>query len=581
MRLATPQQFFEALYQGVEAGFIEIRPLLDNSDPSKKSDAGASLERNARKFFDIRQNGAEKASEYCLRLGGLESKENRFHVYFGVGLRKSRKMGTKENVGSIAAAFADVDFKHVPKDEVLRRLKELPLRPSIIVTSGNGVHVYWLLKECLYQSKFPELEAINVGLLQACGAQVGTQDVSRILRVPETANIKAAYPDPKPITQIVRFEPDRRYDLKDFEPILEGMTPRENAPGSNMTRRREGARGSSPPQGAEAPLPPPAPSETTDPIDISSISIPEFTKRIIREGLPAYIEYRRSTDPPERFEARSKKGHLSRSEADSHVVIQLLSAGLSDIQIYSIYRDPQNRVGEKYRERRDGDKYLGVTIRNSRAFRAEHPRVSPNDAAERVGKGINRKFPDALIEIPRVVKINYQAPIYMVHSRLLETGEVVVTRCTEDELDGFKKFRKRFLVQNDKFPPFVTQQDWEGLVNMAKFEVQEVDEELASTDAEVGASLDDWLSQAQSEATEAVLQFLPVHDQETNQIYIRLKAFMQYLANEKVDAKKRDIVQVVKRKGFNLETKRFGKSVAKVWSRPSENGQAHQTQELF
>lgn len=565
MSAVSPREFFEALYAGIGGGFIEIRPLLDKSDPEYKSPPGSKFEGKSRRFFDLARKEIPKAADYCLGLGAPDAKELRLHTYFGVGVRKDRK-GGKTAIGCVPAAFTDVDFKHVPKDQVLERLKAFPIKPSIVVTSGNGVHVYWLLEEPVFQSAFHRLEEVNRRLLQMIGAQVGTQDVSRILRVPGTVNLKAEYPDPKPVTQVVRFEPDRRCD---FEALAKLLITKESE------KRRESAPETSQDAPGRAQIDPPTPAppqSQTSPLEVASLPVSDFTKRIVLEGVPAYIEYRQATDPPERFEMRKRENKLTRSEADGHVVYQLLAAGLSDSKIYALYRDPRNHIGEKYRERKDGDKYLGTTIQKTKAFRLEHPRVPQNAAAERIGKTITRKFPDAQIEIPTITKINYQSPIYLVHSRLIETGDAVQTRCTEDELDSFKKFRKRFLVQNDRFPPFVTQQDWEILVNGAKFEIQEVDKELATVEAEIEASLDDWLSQAQSEVSETVLQYLPVHDQESDQVYVRLKAFMHYLTNERVDAKKRDIVQVVKRKGFHLETKRFGPSTAKVWVKTTQNG---------
>lgn len=552
--------FFDALYKGIGGGFIEIRPLLDSSDPRKKSDEGRRLEAEARKFFAVEKQGPEKAAAYCMALSG-------FHVYFGVGLRAKPGSGGKDNIGCVPCAFADVDFKHIPKEAAIERLKKLPFKPSIIVLSGNGVHVYWLFDYPVFQSKLPILEELNRSLLKACGAQVGTQDSSRILRVPQTANIKAEYPDPKPLSQVVRFDPSCRHGFEAM--VAHFRIPPPSAPPSEASPASGGGVPS------PAPTPPPPPGGET--VDVQALPVNDSTKRIIREGLPAYIQYRKETDPPGKFEERQRENQLSRSEADAHVVSQLLAAGLTDPQIYAVFRDEKNHIGEKYRERRDGDKYLGVTIQKMKAFRADHPRTSPGTAAERVGRSVDHRFRDHDFEVTKIVKIDYQSPIYLVTTAVPATGECCTTKCTDEELDSFVKFRKRHLIQQNKFPPPLKQPAWESLVNGAQFEVQKVEEEIATVDAEINEALDEWLSQAQPEVTEASIQYFPAIDHEVEKTYLKVKAFMAFLANEKIEVKKRDVIHVVKGRGFKLECKRMGKGVQKLWARPSLNGQLHPT----
>ena len=60
---------------------------------------------------------------------------------------------------------------------------------------------YWLLKEPvdLRNGDFEKVESIHQGLSQALGGDSGTQDISRILRIPGTYNVKI--PDePKHVT---------------------------------------------------------------------------------------------------------------------------------------------------------------------------------------------------------------------------------------------------------------------------------------------------------------------------------------------------------------------------------------------
>lgn len=201
--------FFEALYAPVGAGYVEIRPLLDGSDPRRHTEEGMRLEARARRWF-LWPREADACMKHCASLDGL------FHVYFGVSLRKGDGGGRKADVGCATAVFADVDFQDVPRDAAHAALKAFPLAPSVCVRSGNGVHVYWFLSEPVFESRFVELERVNRAALVQAGARTGPQNVDRLLRVPGTANIKAAYPAPKPVAEVSWWRPETRHRLEDF-----------------------------------------------------------------------------------------------------------------------------------------------------------------------------------------------------------------------------------------------------------------------------------------------------------------------------------------------------------------------------
>lgn len=210
-----PEEFLRGLYEGVGGGFIEIRPFPEGNQ---------YIEGQNRKWFAWPAE-VDTCGAHCRRLSG------QMHVYFGVGLRNSVGGGKKSDVGCVTAVFADIDFKDVPRDRAHGKLQSFPLRPSACVRSGGGIHVYWFLKQPVFASKFDRLEAVNYGILLHVGAQVGTQNADRILRVPGTANIKACYSHPKPTCEVSWWNPNFRYTLDDFDFIKhkdkELFTPQE------------------------------------------------------------------------------------------------------------------------------------------------------------------------------------------------------------------------------------------------------------------------------------------------------------------------------------------------------------------
>jgi hypothetical protein len=247
------------------------------------------------------------------------------NYWIGAALRKSDKGGKKVDCLALSALYSDVDYgqdghrkknKWQTKGEALAAIQAFPLRPPILVHSGGGFQLYWLLKEPfgLENGDYAQVEAIMKGLTLALGGDVGTQDISRILRLPGTFNMKLAG-KPRPV-EIVWCEPARVYTLADFAQY--------EALGRTPQNRLEGATPISP--------------QTTD---LEALVIPAWAKTLILTG--------------------ANKGYPSRSERDHAVIRELLRAGCNLDTIEAIYQ--AHPVGEKYREKGPhGRAYLQASI---------------------------------------------------------------------------------------------------------------------------------------------------------------------------------------------------------------------------
>lgn len=139
------------------------------------------------------------------------------NIYFGVCPRNDRK-GKEENVKEVNCFWADLDCKNEKeRQERLEKLKSFKFPPSIIVDSGHGYHTYWLLtKPHLIQSNQDKLDI--KGSLKGLSATLNadkTFDLSRILRVPGTKNVKD--PHNPLLVQIIKIEVSRKYDIEDFK----------------------------------------------------------------------------------------------------------------------------------------------------------------------------------------------------------------------------------------------------------------------------------------------------------------------------------------------------------------------------
>ncbi|MHB8930241.1 MAG: hypothetical protein ACYC5R_06555 [Melioribacteraceae bacterium] len=147
-----------------------------------------------------------------------------YNHFFGVASRKNDSNGRKENCNQLGALYVDIDYGQtghkkrsyfLGNEEALAHIKRCPIRPSIIVDSGHGFHLYWLLSAPITVTKesIPVIEDLMKDLSLMLGGD-STQDVSRILRIPYTLNLKEAIP----VKSYILFADYKiRYTLEHFE----------------------------------------------------------------------------------------------------------------------------------------------------------------------------------------------------------------------------------------------------------------------------------------------------------------------------------------------------------------------------
>lgn len=148
------------------------------------------------------------------------------HVYFGVFPASKPgewwKRVKNDDVPAINCLFTELDAKDArygSMDAVWERVNNLdPLpQPSVIIHSGGGLHLYWLLHEPF------ELTADNrqgvKDLLKRWVAEIGGDDVkdlARVLRVPGTVNIKPKYAPNYPTVHFAKRDMGLLYDLAEL-----------------------------------------------------------------------------------------------------------------------------------------------------------------------------------------------------------------------------------------------------------------------------------------------------------------------------------------------------------------------------
>ena len=102
-----------------------------------------------------------------------------------------------ENIRQLRALYIDLDKRDYTFSQLTYAVWDLVLEdkipaPTMIVSSGRGVHVYWRIEHAPYQAlaTWQELEDYLYYQLKSLGADKKAIDASRILRLPDTINSK-------------------------------------------------------------------------------------------------------------------------------------------------------------------------------------------------------------------------------------------------------------------------------------------------------------------------------------------------------------------------------------------------------
>jgi hypothetical protein len=144
------------------------------------------------------------------------------HVFFGCCPRESMKPG-KQFIKYAVALWAGLDLgpeghsgKHVyffGQPQAAKAVRSFPLPPSIIVESGRGLHLYWLLREVTPLTNIDEFDSLLTALSEYFQCQTGST-AEALLRLPDTVNCKI--PSHHVNCRVKYINADFRYDIQDF-----------------------------------------------------------------------------------------------------------------------------------------------------------------------------------------------------------------------------------------------------------------------------------------------------------------------------------------------------------------------------
>ena len=317
---------------------LEIRSLKAGSNPQYD-------------FFD----SVDNATEYAMKLS-----DQGYNAYLGVNPRYG-KAGKKDNIKTIACFHADIDYGEVGhkkpnhykcREDALAGIGKSAIKPTLIVHSGGGLHLYWLLSTPANVDAYgiEKLEHVNKCLCKENHGDTGTHGLAMILRVAGTFNYKQPE-NPKRVDLVVDDGPE--YDIETLIEWSENITI--DTPKKIDAPKKISATGNNVPAHKVQNIVPG--NDVGLGVNIQNFNISNNIKEMINNG--------------------SSSKYSSRSEADMAVVISLLNAAVPEYQIYEIFK--LFPIGEKYREHPDGNHYLGHTIEKAKQLGhlTEEERESP------------------------------------------------------------------------------------------------------------------------------------------------------------------------------------------------------------
>lgn len=197
-----------APYQG--HGYAELRAICQGQKPCRYWITVADL------FHPEKSSGVLKNAYRWAHERQLQG----YDIYCGV-LPRGRQAGTRKDVYRACMTWVDIDFKVGGQESAFHAIEVV--EPEMVVLSGNGIHAYYQLKDVL-ELTVPNVKAFESSLhkmqQKIQPGSDSTQDISRVLRLPGTFNLK---------------------DKKNPRPVLLARVPRSSGAFTNVNGVASGA----------------------------------------------------------------------------------------------------------------------------------------------------------------------------------------------------------------------------------------------------------------------------------------------------------------------------------------------------
>lgn len=133
------------------------------------------------------------------------------NIHVGVATRKNGA-GGKAGILEIPAVWVDIDFERTNETVAQEIIDGFSLPPSIIVKSGKGFHLYWVLETPALATDIQKIEDVNRRLANHFQGDQASAEAAHLLRMPGTYNQKY---NPAPLVTISSNK--KTYSIDDFD----------------------------------------------------------------------------------------------------------------------------------------------------------------------------------------------------------------------------------------------------------------------------------------------------------------------------------------------------------------------------
>jgi hypothetical protein len=477
------------------------------------------------------------------------------NVYMGVCLRNATwpkgKRGSSEMALSSEVVWVDLDFKLFDPDlaagraKALAAMKAFPIRPSIIVKTGGGAHLYWLLREAAVGEELRRIPLVNAALAAHLNGDPKARDLARILRLPGTPNMKYT---PSLSCEISGWNPELRYTLDDFD-LINPADVKDQGP--QVPRKTPGVA-----------------LEGTQ-----------------RAGIVTHVS------------ALWLKGW--RHEMALAVAGALAHKGICEESALDIVREVANEnggevekrlkdVSDTYEAFRAGKHVKGITsIREtverewdaasrgkgkwhvnmlSSAIQKVTGRGGDGGDGEDGGDGDGADEGNPGFEILRIVRYQQEPPAYEVVISL--GGSEYSTSSDLDTIYHYENFfRKLFFSQHHRFLPVLKQNRWQRMVEQAPTETRKVEITEGTLAGRIDGAMADMLEDCVGEkGGEVALRHAPVRLDSGLEVF-KTTTLMRYLRAQGLEVDRQSVIKHLVSGGWESTTHRVASKVVRVWGK--------------
>lgn len=176
-------KFLEFVFGGISVGYVEFRYFTAGTKPKKAA----------------RPTYIKLPPDYHRIVDEVLASRKEQGIAFGPAPRyripPRQDQGKDHDILHIGCVWANLDYRSVEGGavEVVRRIRDFPLRPSVTVSSGYGHHVYYVFHTPLKPEKLVEWSDLMGGLRRALRINDKTS-LSQVMRLPGTLNLKHEHP---------------------------------------------------------------------------------------------------------------------------------------------------------------------------------------------------------------------------------------------------------------------------------------------------------------------------------------------------------------------------------------------------